>query len=230
MPGVAGQTDALAELHASTLTELTAKIQRWLQDRFTAEGADVRLRPVGTWGLDERALPDVAIQVERRQRLPDGWQVDLRLEQANQSTDKLVSAASARFRAIDLVPVWVAAISLKPGDTLSCSALRLDKRPSLSASATWTGDCGAALGLRLRHALQPGDVLSKADLAEPGAVLLNQEAIVITRLGGIEIQTKAMVLADGYLGQRVPVRLQGQDQTIQATVIAPGTLQVLEGL
>jgi len=69
-----------------------------------------------------------------------------------------------------------------------------------------------------------------SDVAPEAAVQAQQVATVTSRLGNIEIQAKGIALADAQIGQRVPIRLNGQTQVIMAVVTAPGQVRVWEGM
>ncbi|MGC4061419.1 MAG: flagellar basal body P-ring formation chaperone FlgA [Aquabacterium sp.] len=214
---------------AESLSSLNLQLKNWLREQFQAQGKSVMLEPQGAWGLSKTWLPVLNVHAAEPVRTAEGWSLDLAVLPANAAASS-VKAASVRFKVIELHAVWVANASMRKGDQVSCLMLSQDARPRKVHGDSWQGDCAGLDGMRVKHALQPGDVLMRTDVGPASAVRDQQEAIVVTRLGAIEIQAKGMALADAQIGQKVPVRLAGQGKVIQAVVTAPGTVQVMEGM
>lgn len=219
-----------AVLHADSLPVLQMSLQAWLQQSFAEAGQAVQIEALGAWGMQPAWLPDVRASIVEQVRTNSAWQVTVSLAPSTNPDGAADMAATYRFKALELKPVWVAAVPLSKGDDVSCSHVRLESRVVKGTAASWQGGCEALQGQRMRHALSPGDAVMVRDVAFVGAVTEHQEAIVTSRLGNVEVQALGMALADAQVGQRVPVRLNGQKTVIQAVVTAPGQVQVIEGL
>lgn len=222
----AGGPATVADFKASTPADLNAQLANWLARSFDAAGMSVQVVPQGAWGLSAAWLPHVHAVLQDRARHGDTWQLNVELTSGGAPS----TVAVARFRALELKPVWVAGGPLRKGDALSCARLRQDKRVLRVANDSWQGSCENLLGLRVRRPLQAGDVLMAADMADASVIQGQQEMVVVTRLGAIEVQATGTALADARMGEKVPVRLAGQTQVIQAIVIAPGMARVAEGM
>lgn len=223
------QASAQQGFRADSLRSLNEQLKAWLLDVFQTQGKSVAIEAQGAWGLTKAWLPEVNVAIQEQIRTKDGWQVALSVLPADAMVAK-PKAASVKFKVFELQPVWLAAAAIRKGDEASCSLLRQDKRLRRAPAETWQGDCAGLSGLRMRHALQPGDILMAKDIGPASAVQDQQETMVITRLGRVEIQAKGRALADAQIGQKVPVLMVGQGSVIQAVVTAPGTVQVIEGM
>ncbi len=82
-------------------------------------------------------------------------------------------------------------------------------------------------GSRATNRLDPGEVLRESDIEPPLAVRRNDTVTVITVAGGISIETRARVLRDAVVGERVRCRLDRGSETFDAIVDAPGRVVVL---
>lgn len=222
-PGVTGEASSVAALRASSTSELDSLLANELTGMYQADRVEVQVTPQGRWGLQARWLPDVDANLRAVRPVAGGWQVEVSV--SPHGAHGLASPqALMRYKVLRLMGVWTATAALQRGDEVSCAAVRAEKKVPVSGSVYWSGDCQDLMALRLRHPLRPGDTLMVADLSPPGMVQAGQSARVVTRAGGIEISASCEALADGQLGQRIPVRIHGRAVAIRAMVTAPGTL------
>lgn len=218
--------------HADAVTDLRAQIQSWLEASFQRGGQRVQLELLGSWSMSDLSWPDVVVRVQRSKRDRAGTMIDLTVCPAQQVGCAASEAGSLRYRVQTLSPVWVLTGPYIKGDTPSCEGLRQTWRVQKQdgAQTSWQGACDSLAVMRIRHPLQPGDVLKATDVMPAGGVIDKQDTLVIARLGGVEIQAKGMALADARVGQQVPVRLNGQAHVVHGVVSAPGVVRVMEGL
>jgi flagella basal body P-ring formation protein FlgA len=227
-------------MHISSIPGLHEQLKAWLATGLEAEAGTGAVRTqvesLGAWGLDPSLLPDVVARVQSRQYVRGAWELNVSLSPASEAV-RHIKPAVVRYRVSLLAPVWVLTGAVRKGDSLSCQLLQQDWRTEGMASkggdalhVNWHGACNALAGSQARRPLQPGDVLKTADIAAVTAIWGQQEAMVVARQGGIQIEAKGMALADAQVGQRVPVRLNGQDRVVQGVVSAPGVIKVTEGL
>ncbi|MCS7160795.1 MAG: flagellar basal body P-ring formation chaperone FlgA [Gemmatales bacterium] len=72
----------------------------------------------------------------------------------------------------------------------------------------------------------PGNIMRPASEGSGIVVKKGEWVRLIARVGPLEISTRGEALADGKLGQVIPVRNTESKQTIQARIIRPATCQV----
>ena len=229
-------------VHASSISALHEQLKAWIATGLEAEAGTgtvavrTQVESLGAWGLDPSLLPDVLARVQSRQYVRGAWELNVSLSQASEAI-RQIKPAVVRYRVSLLAPVWVVTGAVRKGDSLSCQLLQQDWRTDGMASrgghalhVDWHGACTALVGTQARRPLQPGDVLKTADVAAVTAIWGQQEAVVVARQGSIEIEAKGMALADAQVGQRVPVRLNGQNRVVHGVVSAPGVIKVTEGL
>lgn len=227
-----GEGGTVEAFRANDLATLRDQIQARLLQIFRDEGKEVRVDFIGDWGLTTAMLPDVAVRMHRRFSALGRWQIDATVCSEVEGRCRAEPQAMVRYQVRALTRVWVVTGGWKKGDALACDGLRRDWRDvqSIGTSGDWGDSCESLSGWRARRPLQPGDVLKKTDLMPPEGVMERDTARVIAHFGGIDIQTKGMVLSDARVGQQVPVRLNGQATVVQCVVISPGVVRVMEGM
>lgn len=122
--------------------------------------------------------------------------------------------------------VLVARNDLPAGTTPTCEALQqqetdvaaLDGPPASS-------DCRTVRG-RLKRRLMQGEVLLKTHLQVPSAVTQGESVNLHVDHGAVMLETRAIALADGEVGQRIDVRTSGGTAAIPAEIIAPGVVAI----
>lgn len=77
-----------------------------------------------------------------------------------------------------------------------------------------------------RKALEKGEVLLNADFTRKPAVIAGHLVSVVSRSGAITIQSSAVALQNGNIGERIRVKNANSGQMYSATVIANGRLSV----
>lgn len=138
-------------------------------------------------------------------------------------------------RAAGALPVWfavsawdrvpVAKSDLPQGSTLRAADLAMEMR-EVAAGAPVVDQLPPDGAVRLRHPLARGMPLTAAALETPGAVSRDQPVSVRVAAGSIEIETAAVALDDGRVGDAVRVRNPGSKEPFVATVVAPGVVSV----
>jgi flagella basal body P-ring formation protein FlgA len=228
-PSPAPKSAVGVDIQAETLPDLTSQLTSWVSQLFERSGQSVNVEQQGTWGMRPDWLPSVHAEVTTQTRTRAGWLVTVSLATAGVSANAKADT-QVRFKVTELSTAWVSSVPLRKGDSIACTQLKQVQRAMRPGHTTWRGDCERLGNMQMRHALQPGDVLMDSDVAPEAAVQAQQVATVTSRLGNIEIQAKGIALADAQIGQRVPIRLNGQTQVIMAVVTAPGQVRVWEGM
>jgi len=86
-----------------------------------------------------------------------------------------------------------------------------------------------AAGLRLRIALEPGQLLSESMLSKPGQILKGDHLHLLVGQGAVHVDAAAISLGEAMPGQSVLVRLEQSAQTVKAKVVGPATVRMEEG-
>lgn len=212
---------------ASTPEKLLQTLQPWVAAHLQAQVGAVQVEPIGGWRWPKSASAN-------------RWRITWQPAEARQS-DWLVAlhatpdgtdgpGVDLRFVGRAQQLVWRLLTPMLKGDAIGCSDLRQDNRVKRSDARIWQGRCEALAGLVARRPLTAGDVLTESDVGPKPAVQSQQAVQVWSRSQGIVIQARGQALADASIGQRVPVRISGQSSVLQATVMAPGELQIMEGM
>lgn len=225
---------------ARTSDELLQALQPWVAEHLHAQLGPVEVESLGGWRRPAKAakMPHAAKAVEAAEA--NRWRVSWQPAVARQG-DWLVSlravpeqadgpVVDVRFVARERQAVWRVGMPLQKGDAIDCASLHQDGRVQRSGPAVWQGRCDALSGLVARRPIGVGEVLMQSDVGPRPAVLREQAVHVLSRSQGIVIEARGLALADASVGQRVPVRIAGQDRVLQAIVMAPGELQIMEGM
>jgi flagella basal body P-ring formation protein FlgA len=81
-------------------------------------------------------------------------------------------------------------------------------------------------GTFLVNGVGSGRWLPCADLREPPLVRRGEELVVVYRAPGLELRGRGVARKDGWMGERLSVRVGGAERDCQAEVIGPGAVQV----
>lgn len=83
-----------------------------------------------------------------------------------------------------------------------------------------------AFGRRLKRPLAAGEVLLQTSLEEPFAVSTGDVVTLQLRNGAVQIETQALALSTGSVGQIVKIRPGTSDAVIPAEVVSPGIVKL----
>lgn len=109
-------------------------------------------------------------------------------------------------RASYLVGTLVARHSLRRGQLLGASDLRIEQRESSGLPASYLTRPEEAIGLTLRRAVPGGAVLNPATLDAPRAVRRGDLVTLIAGTGSVVVKSEGHAIEDGTLNERVRVR------------------------
>lgn len=130
-----------------------------------------------------------------------------------------------RVRLVALGEVAVAATSLRKGEILSPSSIRLEKRDlgDLDEPFTETGDL---LGLEAAKTISAGTVLDHDNITAPSIIRRGEMVTIIARRGPMQLTTKGLAKADGHRGQMIKVKNISSNKMIYCRVDRPGVVSV----
>ncbi|MBG1233195.1 flagellar basal body P-ring formation chaperone FlgA [Aestuariivirga litoralis] len=94
--------------------------------------------------------------------------------------------------------------------------------------ANFATDMGQVARMMTTKVLAPGRPIPLSVLATPPAVRKGKTTVVHFVTDGIDIQGTLMPMQDGSIGELIPARNSGSGVTVNALVMADGTLSVSE--
>ncbi len=135
-----------------------------------------------------------------------------------------------RFRlagiAYALAPALVAARRLPAGAVLAPSDLSVARLRAASLPAGAPTDPGVLVGQALRHAVQPGEPLTLADVERPIVVKRRSRVLMALSVPGLEVSALGEAMQDGAVGDRISVRNVASGAVLTAEVTGEGNVRV----
>lgn len=201
------------------------QLRAYLEQGEAGRTARIELRLPG-------AAPEVQLAQGRVEWRPQPLQGDaLPRSRMQVPVDVLVDGVFQRtinvaFQVTAWAPALVATRALPAGATPACDSLALQQVDiALLDSAPAATDCAKLQG-RLKRALPAGTPLAAAWLQRPAAVTQGDNIALRLQQGAIELESRAVALSDGEVGQRIDVRPNAAQQAVRAEIIAPGLARV----
>lgn len=215
-------TDGAAQAVARAATRY---LQAWLAERSVEHAVTLeRYTPppeapgAASWQWQARPLPPDARPAPRMTLWIDG------IDGGRVRHSVLVVARVQARQA-----AWVASTDLAAGQPLDAAHwTRRHVEVTALAGVPWAGSIGedGRAPARLQRRVLVGHVLLPTDVAPPRAIVRGQPVLARSRIGRIEVQAPALALQDGDIGQRVQVRIARAEDTVPATVVAGGEVEV----
>jgi flagella basal body P-ring formation protein FlgA len=177
-------------------------------------------------------IPDPALPSGRLELKPRPMQ----LAQALRSrvtvwVDVVIDGAFVRsitvpFKVQAYRPVLIAKRDLSKVSAPQCDAFQLrEEDVAAMDSPPFPADCKLLQG-NLKRALTLGAPLLKASLQAPVAVTQGESVSLQLISGALMLESRAVAIGDGEVGQRIFVKPSASTETILAEVIAPGVVKV----
>jgi flagella basal body P-ring formation protein FlgA len=82
------------------------------------------------------------------------------------------------------------------------------------------------IGKVAKRNIRPGSKISASALKAALVIKRGQEVMIVAKTSGLIIRTKGKALSDGSIGQVVKVKNSRSKRVLQATVVAPNTVEV----
>lgn len=124
------------------------------------------------------------------------------------------------------LPVLVAQRALANGAVPLPEDFALVQRRLPGLSSRYVSDPAQLAGLRLRRPLALGEALAADALAVAAVVHRGQQLTLVARVGGMEVRTTGVALADGRPDERIKVQNEASRKVIEATVRGPSLAEV----
>jgi len=219
----AADSNALVE---TALQHLRRHLEHSLASTGTPAGsARIELHMVG-------AAPEVQLAQGRVEWRPQALPADFALRSRMQVTvDAWVDGAYQRsvsvpFQVSAWAPALVATRALPAGAAPGCESLAVQQVDLATLDGATAGTDCARLQGRLKRALPAGTPLAAAWMQRPAAVAQGDNIALRLQQGAIELESRAVALSDGEVGQRIDVRPTASQQAVRAEIIAPGLARI----
>ncbi len=124
-------------------------------------------------------------------------------------------------------PVVVAARHLVVGETLSVDALTIEQRDTGPLRKGYLADPDLAVGQTVKRAIPAGAVVVPSALKASTAIARGQSVTLSAAGSGLDIRMAGRALADGAVGQRIPVRNLSSGRVVEGLVRSPELVEVL---
>lgn len=122
--------------------------------------------------------------------------------------------------------VLVARSNLMKLQPVSCDNVDVELRDvAILSSGPLVGDC-SSLHRRLRRSLNAGEVLQLGELEAIPAISEGESVTLQVVSGAVVLESRAMALTDGQVGQRISVRAALSQEPVLAMVVAPGIVNL----
>ena len=121
----------------------------------------------------------------------------------------------------------VAARPLGRGHAIGAGDVRIEERELGAMSHGYLTAVDQAIGQTVRRPVQAGDVLTPRHVAAPLAVERGQQVTLLAASGPVQVRVEGLALADGAVGQRIPVRNMSSRRDLEGIVRSPKVVEIL---
>lgn len=125
------------------------------------------------------------------------------------------------------VPVLILARSVRRGETLSSSDLRLERRTFIKTASPQVRQVSAALGLQATRSIPGGSVLTDAMLTLPSLVHRGDLVGLSIKMGLLTVNASAEALEDGVVGEKIWLQNTQTRRKVEGTVQKDGSVTVI---
>ena len=199
--------------------------EAYLRELLRGDGSRIELQLAAP--VPDLALPNGRLELKPR---------PMQLAQALHSrvtvwVDVVIDGAFVRsitvpFKVQSYRSVLIAKRDLAKGTVPQCDAFQLrEEDVAAMDSPPFPADCKLVQG-NLKRALTLGAPLLKASLQAPIAVTQGETVSLQLISGALMLESRAVAIGDGEVGQRIFVKPSASTETILAEVIAPGVVKV----
>lgn len=133
---------------------------------------------------------------------------------------RITGIAAEAFNAV------VATKPLSRGDILRDGDVVIEKRPKVEIQGDNVRDLAGAVGLEVRQAMRPGQVLRSGDLTKPLMVKRGEPVMLLYEVPGIVLTARGKAEENGAIGEVINITNVQSKRIIQAIVTGPGQVTV----
>ncbi len=132
-------------------------------------------------------------------------------------------------RVVEMAELPVPRRRMMPGDVIEKSDLEWVRLRAAQAKGEVVQAMRDAVGLALRHAVQPGQPILLADLGKPVVVQKGTPMLLALDTPGIQLTAQGLAMEPAGVGERVHVVNPASRMVVEAEVTGPGRARVLPG-
>lgn len=210
-----------------SLTTLRDKVADFIDQQLPQFGQSKVIKEIGS--LDPRlhlapcADDELQIYIPNNASLLDSSTIGLRCQGSKPWSLYLPVKFSV------MTAVLTAKQPLVLGAVIRADDLQLQDFDSKRLSQGYFTDPKALIGVTLKHGINPGAVITPADITIPKLVNRGDTVQVQVLVEGIQVSTKALALSDGRLGDFIPVKNLNSSKVFDAKVISNQQVEVVVG-
>ena len=130
-----------------------------------------------------------------------------------------------RGRLAALGEVVVAAVSLRRGDRIASSSVRLEKQDIGGLEQPFTA-IEQVLNMEVARAISPGTPLDQGTIASPTVIKEGDMVKISARRGGLQISTNGRAQLSGRMGETIKVKNISSNKLVYCRVDGPGMVSV----
>ena len=123
-------------------------------------------------------------------------------------------------------PVVVLARAMARGEVMRRQDFILEEQDTASLRAGFFADPGRVVGMRLRHSLPAGGVVSRRHLERPELVARGDRVLLVAGARGFTVQMQGKALDDGAAGEIIRVESLSSRRIVEGRVTEDGKVQV----
>lgn len=122
--------------------------------------------------------------------------------------------------------VLIATRELPKGTTLTASDLKTEERDIARLHRGYLEQAEQAVGKVLKRTLHQGDVVAPTRIVSPDTIKRGSQVTILASVGSIRVRMNGKALGKGTVGDRIKVLNESSRRKIDATIIAPGIVEV----
>lgn len=122
--------------------------------------------------------------------------------------------------------VLIANRELLKGTIITASDLKTEERDIARLHRGYLERAEQAVGKELKRTLHEGDVVAPTRIVSPDTIKRGSQVTILASVGSIRVRMNGKALGKGAIGERIKVLNESSRRKIEATIIAPGIVEV----
>ena len=209
--------------------DLAEKELNKIIEKYVADAVDVESSIVPTGVYKDLKLPDGVVDLTTRltnenilHRRMCIW-VDVAVDGRHYQSLPIWFSVSVKY------PVLVANENVETDVELDEVKFKLVKKDIARLHGRAVGDIGSLKGKRLLRGIRGGQVVTYENLGKMPDVMTGSKVKVLASVGAISLETVAIALEDGFVGDSIKVKNPSNDEKYMARIIKRSLVSVGEG-
>ncbi len=122
--------------------------------------------------------------------------------------------------------ILVASREISRGSTLTADDFQLEERDIAALHKGYLEDPSRLQGKVLKRALHANQVITPGQLSARRAIKRGHQVTILAKVGGIKVRMQGKALSDAAVGEQIKVQNSSSKRSVEATVVAPGIVEV----